>query len=145
VLKSLHVTLEYAHAPVGLRKRLKELRSLDLTTYPIAAAILMRSVVEASIKWHFATLGSHVSGELGGVMGDVRKTYYKSHRPLQNVIDLLQDNSGTNVRPGSLRWFNMATHDANHAMDANAVRGAWQNVEHFVSFMLTAASSAPSE
>lgn len=145
VLKSLHVTLNYTHAPVGLRKRLQELRSLELATYPIAAAILMRSVVEASIKWHFATLGSPLSGELGPIMGEVEKAYYKSHRPLRNVIDLLRDNSGVNVRPGSLRWFNMATHDANHAMDAQAVRSAWQNVEHFVAFMLTEARSAPSE
>jgi len=145
VLKSLHVTLNYAHAPAGLRKRLQELRSLDLATYPIAAVMLMRSVVEASIKWHFATLGSPVSGELGAVMGDVQRTYYKSHRSLQNVIDLLRDNSGVNVRPGSLRWFNMATHDANHAVDAQAVRSAWQNVEHFVGFMLIKASSALSE
>ena len=142
-LKSLHVTVAYGHAPVGLRKRLNELRSLDVANYAVATAMLMRSVVEASIKWHFAERGTPVSGELGRVMNDVHKAY-GSRRPLKNVIDLLRDDSGKNVRPGSLRWFNMAAHDANHAMDAQSVRDAWQNVEHFIGFMLTPVPAAPS-
>lgn len=140
-LKSLHITIDYAHAPIGLRKRLHELRSLDLNTYPVAAAILMRSAVEASIKWHFTSRGTSASGELGSVIREVDKAYYKSHRPLRNVIDLLKDDSAKNLRPGSLRWFNMAAHDANHAMDAQGVRNAWHNVEHFVGFMLTPVAS----
>ncbi|MDQ0648539.1 hypothetical protein QFZ53_002735 [Microbacterium natoriense] len=142
-LKSLHVTVAYGHAPVGLRKRLNELRSLDVANYAVATAMLMRSVVEASIKWHFAERGTPVSGELGRVMNDVHKAY-GSRRPLKNVIDLLRDDSGKYIRPGSLRWFNMAAHDANHAMDAQSVRDAWQNVEHFIGFMLTPAPAAPS-
>lgn len=141
--KTLHVTLDYRHAPVGLRKRLNELRSLDLANYSVATAMLMRSVVEASIKWHFADRGTPVSGELGRVMGDVHRVY-SSQRSLKNVIDLLRDDSGRNVRPGSLRWFNMVAHDANHAVDAQGVRDAWQNVEHFIRFMLLRAPATPS-
>ncbi|MBF0816236.1 hypothetical protein E4U02_07435 [Microbacterium paludicola] len=142
-LKTLHVSLSYEHAPIGIRKRLNELRGLELADRPIAAAVLMRSVIEASVKWHFATrpLGKTASGELGPVMRVVRETYYQSEQRLRNVIDLLMDGSGKNVRAGSLYWFNMAAHDAHHVVDHQAVRDAWQSVEHFVGFMLTPAPS----
>ncbi|HWU28879.1 MAG TPA: hypothetical protein VN041_07275 [Microbacterium sp.] len=142
-LKTLHIALDYRDAPVGVRKRLNELRSLDLGNHPIAAAVLMRSVIEASIKWHFSARSAHVSGELGTVMGEVAKSY-ASHRPLRNAIELLRDGSRRNVRSGSLHWFNMAAHDSNHVVDAQSVRDAWQHVEQFVGFMLTPAPSTPS-
>lgn len=143
-LKRLHITLEYKHAPAGLRKRINELRSLDLTTHPTATAMLMRSVIEASIKWHFAVRNSPVGAELGRVMPDVQKTY-SSEASMKNAIALLQDGSRKNVRAGSLHWFNMAAHDPHQPLPAQDVRDAWQRVEQFVQFMLTPAPAAPSE
>lgn len=141
--KRLTITVNYVSASTGIQKRFSELRKLAVAETPIAAAVLIRSIIEASIKFHFSRLpqSKNVSGELGPVMRVVKETYGKEPS-LRNVIDLLNNNSSNPLRPGSLRWFNNAAHDANFSVREQEVRDAWQQVEPIIQFMLKPLDSA---
>lgn len=141
--KRLTITVTYASASTGIQKRFSELRKLAVAETPIAATVLIRSIIEASIKFHFSRLpqSKNVSGELGQVMRVVKDTYGKD-RSLKNVIDLLNNNSNNPLRPGSLRWFNNAAHDADFSVREQEVRDAWQQVEPIIQFLLKPRDSA---
>jgi len=135
--KQLLITVDYSWGSTGIHERFSELRKLSVGDTPIATAVLIRSIVEASVKFHFSRLATsqNVSGELGPVMQVVRQNY-GNERSLKNVIELLNDKSASPLRPGSLRWFNNATHDADFAVLEPDVRAAWQQVEPLIQFML---------
>lgn len=141
--KRLTITVNYASASTGIQKRFSELRKLTVADTPIAVAVLIRSIIEASVKFHFSRLpqSKNVSGELGAVMRTVKDAYGKE-QSLRNVVELLNNNSSNPLRSGSLRWFNNAAHDADFSVREQEVRDAWQQVEPIIQFMLKPLDSA---
>lgn len=140
--RRLLVTVDYSNAPSGLQKRFIELRSIDLESHPAAAAMLLRSVIESSIKHHYARLGdTRVSGMLGQVVPRLAADYKKKLRPLERPIDLLQNSISPKAGPGSGEWFNQASHNPNMAIEAQQVRDAWQELERLVVFLLQPATN----
>lgn len=134
--RKLVVGFDYSNAPVGLQKRFSELRAIDLETHPAAAAMLLRSVVESSIKFHYTSRNNHtVSGMLGQVVPQVAKDY-AGVKHLARSINLLQNAIAPKDRPGSGNWFNAASHDPTMVINAQQVRDAWQELEPLVRFLL---------
>jgi hypothetical protein len=133
----LRVTVDFSDVPSGLQKRFIELRSIDLERHPAAAAMLLRSVIESSIKYHYACLGNNkVSGMLGQVVPQLATDYRKKLRSLERPIDLLQNAISPRSGPGTGDWFNQASHNPHMAIEAQQVRDAWQELEPLVRFLL---------
>lgn len=114
------------HASRNLQLRYHELRKLDLTEVPAAAAMLLRAVLETTIKFHFEGTPTPVSGELRQVFPQVTSTY-GTDKPLRYSISRVQ--SGNADVSGSVTWFNTVSHNAEMVVDAQGVRDAYSLVE----------------
>lgn len=77
------------HASVNLQNRYHELKALQLSRTPVAAAMLLRAVLESTIKFHFEGTATPAHGQLKDCMAVVRKTYGKepTAREAINKID----------------------------------------------------------
>lgn len=117
--------VEFSNIPVGLKRRYIELRGIEVDELPAATAMLLRAVLEGTIKWHFEAKGQRVSGELNKVMTDVRKEY-GAIGGLKDSINTIIDGGGN--RPGSVTWFNRPHHNADFRVENDDVRRAWDLV-----------------
>ncbi|MBN9152401.1 MAG: hypothetical protein J0J05_00230 [Microbacterium sp.] len=117
--------LQYESAPLNLKLRYFELRKIGLGNLSISAAILMRSVLEATIKVHFEGSSTPVTGELSAVFKQVA-TSYGQDKSLKSTIAAIQ--SGNAHRHGSIQWFNLLAHSADASANADDVRQAWKVV-----------------
>lgn len=126
-LQGLEVAgLPFEHIPSNLKKRVLELRAIKVNKTPAATGMLLRSVLEATIKWHFEGSTPAVSGMLGAVFPTVVSTY-GGQRALKDSINAI--NSGAATKPGSINWFNAASHNPNLEVKADAVRSAYALVQ----------------
>lgn len=117
--------LDYKEAPLNLKLRYFELRRVSLSNLPISAVILMRSVLESTIKVHFESSPTPVSGELSKVFRQVVESYGQD-KTLRATINAIQ--SGNVDKHGSIQWFNLIAHSADAAAGADEVRQAWKIV-----------------
>ncbi|WP_374008529.1 hypothetical protein [Leifsonia sp. LS-T14] len=122
-----------ANVPVNLQTRYHELRKLSLSTFPAATAILLRSLLETTIKTHFQGSPTPVSGELNVVFRQVVSSY-SSEKALRHFINEI--NSGGTSKPGSIQWFNVAAHSVDIVITPEALREAWQRVSPLLRFLL---------
>jgi hypothetical protein len=123
--------------PMTMQRRLRELRRINVNDFPAAAAMLMRSVLEAAIKEHYGqSNGIDVTGELGQLMRQVRADYQRNGQ-LANAVNLVSrfGLDATHV-PGTGRWFNMITHSVNVDVNGRRVQEAWLVVLPLVRFLL---------
>ncbi|WP_156533083.1 hypothetical protein [Cellulosimicrobium sp. I38E] len=135
--RKLYVTVDFSRLPSGLQKRFLELQRIDVEAFPAAAAMLLRSVVESSVKHHYAVRGDHrVSGTLNEVVRRLADDYKKVVKSLDKQISLLQNGLSPRLRPGSGDWFNAAAHDPNSVVNDQQVREAWQELEPLVRFLI---------
>lgn len=118
--------LPFEHIPSNLKKRVLELRSINVKKTPAAAAMLLRSVLEATIKWHFEDTATPISGMLSQVFPTVVSAY-ATQRPYKDSINAIK--SGPAAKPGSVNWFNAAAHNPNLAVMADDVRAAYSLVQ----------------
>ncbi|GAA2012866.1 hypothetical protein [Microbacterium ulmi] len=132
--------LGYENAPLNLKLRYHELREIGLARLPIAAAILMRSVLESTIKVHFEGSSTPVTGELSKVFAQVVQTY-GSEKSLKATINAIQ--SGNVHKHGSIQWFNLIAHSADASVSADDVRQAWRVVNPLLRHLLRLPSTAP--
>lgn len=117
--------LDYENAPINLKLRYIELRKISLSSFPIAAAILLRSTLESTIKIHFENTDKPATGELKSAFARVEETY-KSQKSLKSTINTIK--SGGEDKPGSITWFNLIAHNAEATVDSKGVRQAWKVV-----------------
>ncbi len=133
--------LDYEKAPLNLHCRYFELRKISLSTLPISAAILMRSILESTIKVHFESSPKPVSGELSKVFNQVAKSYGQD-KSLRATIGAIQ--SGDVHKHGSIQWFNLIAHSADASVTADDVRQAFKLVNPLLRHLLRPpAQSAP--
>ena len=118
--------LPFDHVPSNLEKRVLELRKINVDNTPAAAAMLLRSVLEATIKWHYAGTTQPATGMLGDVFGQVVKSY-GGQRSLKDSINAIR--SGPTTKPGSINWFNAAAHNPDIAITPADVRSAYAMVQ----------------
>lgn len=114
--------LDYStFAPVTLQGRYHELRRLSLARTPVAAAMLLRAVLESTIKFHFEGTATPATGELKACMTLVQGEY-GSLRPVMSAINKI---ASSDVKtPGSVNWFNDVTHSADAIPTPDTVRAA---------------------
>lgn len=125
--------LDYDKAPLNLKSRYFELRKISLSTFPISSAILMRSVLETTIKVHFEGSATPVTGELSPIFNEVVKVY-GSEKALRSTINTIK--SGDAQKHGSIQWFNLITHSADASVTAEDVRQAWKTVSPLLRCLL---------
>lgn len=125
--------MPYEDAPLNLKLRYHELREISLSRLPTATAILMRSILESTIKIHFESSEMRASGELSEVFKKVNQSY-RAERPLRAIIDSIQ--SGGTGKPGSIQWFNLIAHSADASTTAADVRQAWKVVNPLLRHLL---------
>ncbi len=108
--------------PSNLRDRYIELRQLDLTRTPIAAAVMLRVVLEATAKFHFEGSPHRLANakflDCVSRLADV----YGKDKSLANAINTLR--SGSAQKPGSAAWLNVVSHSAHIAVSDGDVRTA---------------------
>ena len=98
--------------------------------------MVMRSIIESSIKQHYLSQGK---SSVGGMLGQVVPTLvadYGKESSIKRPINLLQNAIAPNERPGSSRWFNAVCHDPARVVRAREVREAWQELEPLLSFLI---------
>ncbi|BEH02741.1 hypothetical protein brsh051_20220 [Brooklawnia propionicigenes] len=125
--------LDYKNAPLNLKLRYLELRKISVSNLPIAAAILMRSVLEATIKVHFESAATPATGELSDVFKCVKQSYGQE-KSLRSTVGIIQ--SGNAQKHGSIQWFNLIAHSADALVSADDVRQAWKVVNPLLRHLL---------
>lgn len=123
----------YESAPVTLQKRFHELRGIHVGDFPIASAMLLRAVVESTIKFHYENKTNPVSGQLDTVMTRVQRDYGKV-QSLRHAIETIK--SGRAATPGSITWFNMVAHNGDFPVAATDIHRAWELVNPLVRHLL---------
>jgi hypothetical protein len=107
---------------VNLERRYMELRQISVRTYPLAAAMLMRSVLETTIKQRLETTVPKPIGELNKVFPAVLQAY-AADKSLTRAMNQIA--SGNVDKAGSITWFNHVVHDADCEITDKEVRAAW--------------------
>ena len=90
--------IDYDNAPANLKRRYVELRSLNITTYPYATAMLLRSILETTIKVHFENTNTPADGMLKPSV-EILKAAYGTEKPIASMINKIQ--SGNEDKPRS--------------------------------------------
>lgn len=139
----LSISFDHSNTTTGIRQRLVELRKLDLAQTPVAVAMLLRSIIETSTKWHYAAKGTHFAPHQGlSDMVSKLDADYKSYGALKRPLLLLKGASNAKGKPGSIAWFNAVAHDHQVPVRAQDLRDAWQQLEGLVQFLLIPPSSS---
>lgn len=115
----------YDSVHVNLKHRYYELERIDVFSFPMAASILMRSVLEATIKAHFEPTKVVATGMLGECFKAVRDNY-GSDRAFKSTVAKV--GSGNAQTPGTLLWFNEPAHNADTTVAGADVHEAWRVV-----------------
>jgi hypothetical protein len=119
--------------PEAFHARLYELRTISLKNHPVAATMLLRSVIESAVKEHFAQRNQTVTGELGRAVDALSKAYGAT-RPVDGPIALLKNARGS--KPGSLNWFNGPTHSMHVSVTPAEIHQAWRELLPLLRFLL---------
>ncbi|MCC4908935.1 hypothetical protein [Microbacterium sp. cx-59] len=123
--------------PVTLQHRWRELRQINVRDFPAAATMLMRSMIEASIKEHFGLgNGIEVTGMLSQVMVRVTNEYKTNGQLSHAIATLNRVKNDASTTPGSGRWFNLVSHSVNTDVTGEHVHQAWRVIFPLVRFML---------
>lgn len=118
--------------PVNLQYRYHELKRINYRAFPLAASILMRSVLETTIKFHFTRDKYEVSGQLSDVMKYVTDCYQKNPKRISQAVRTI----GSGTKPGSITWFNLAAHHQDATVDGEEVLAAWREITPLLGFLL---------
>lgn len=140
---ALVVTVDFSRTSVGLQKRFIELRGLRITQFPASTAMLMRLVIESTIKAHFMARGRH---DVSGMLGDVLPALVSEYGEVPAVrrpIAILDRGRGQKGRAGSKDWFNTLSHNPAAVVNPQEVREAWQELESLVDFLLAPPTPQP--
>ncbi|WP_409047883.1 hypothetical protein AB2L57_01075 [Microbacterium sp. HA-8] len=130
--------------PIPFQHRLRELRRINVIEFPAAAAMLMRSVVEASIKEHYGLgNGIEATGTLGDVMGRVTADYGSNGQLANAISSVNRTRKNASDIPGTGQWFNLVAHSVNVDAQGKHIHQAWRVVYPLVRFMLTESPRPP--
>jgi hypothetical protein len=131
----------WTHTSVNLQRRYQELRRLNIATFPSATAMLLRSILETSIKFHFEGTPTPAVGELAPSV-KVLDEAYGSSKPIRQQIGQIR--SGTATVRGSVQWFNLVTHSADEVVKPEDVRQAWELLNPILRRLLLPATDTTS-
>lgn len=122
--------------PLPLKHRVRELRRIDVIDFPAAAAMLIRSVIEAAIKEHYGIkTGQEATGMLSAVMSRVTSDYGKDGHLAHAISTINRTGRGASTTAGTGEWFNLVTHSVNIDVNPAQVHEAWRVVFPLVRFL----------
>lgn len=124
----------HVHAPVNLQRRYQELRKLSLSQTPVASAMLLRAILESTIKFHFEGTPTPATGELNPCMSIVRAAYGQERSAAKAAINKIS--SADERTPGSVKWFNDVCHSADAVTTPTAVREAFSLIHPVLRLLL---------
>lgn len=110
---------------MNLKDRYIELRKLSLKEFPTTTAILLRSILETTVKHYLDVKKISSTGALKHVLATLGKTEAKN-KALMASFRLID--SGDAQTPGSVGWFNMVAHSADKPVCKEDVHKAWKLV-----------------
>jgi hypothetical protein len=87
--------------------------------------MLVRSILETTIKFHFESTNTPATGQLNESV-KVLADAYGSEKATKQQINTIK--SGNASKPGSVQWFNVVTHGVNQVVKDEEVREAWEVV-----------------
>ncbi len=122
---------------VTLKYRVRELRRINVIDLSAAAALLLRTVIEAAIKEHYAVpVGVAMRRQLSDVMADVTRDYGSTGSLSHAISTINRTGRGAEQVPGSGEWFNRIAHTVDMPVDGPAVHKAWRAVYPLVRYLL---------
>jgi len=123
---------EYGGSSAGLRRRLEELRRIDLRDFPNAAHDLLRTVLECAIKDHFAAAGRPLAGKtmLSGCVEELARSFQQDQRmtALINAINRKGRLSATQYA-GTANSLNASNHEPDLFVNGQEVHEAWEKIK----------------
>jgi hypothetical protein len=135
-------TIDETHLPLPLKHRIRELRRIDVTDFPAAAAMLMRSLIEAATKEHYGFgSGKGETRMLKAVMTKVTEDYGMDGKLAHAISTINRTGRGSSTTPGTGEWFNLISHSVDIDVDARQVHEAWRVVFPLIRFLLGQRSS----
>lgn len=122
---------EYKGNSAGLRRRLEEIKRLDLREFPNAAHDLVRTVLECAIKDYFVRKGSPLGDKmLKGCVEELGKEFQGDQRITALINSINRKGKMTaNQYAGTAYSLNAANHDPDTFVVAADVHEAWERIK----------------
>ncbi|MFG3697061.1 hypothetical protein ACGF5C_03950 [Micromonospora sp. NPDC047620] len=123
---------EYKGSSSGLRRRFEELQRLDVRDFPNAAHDLLRTVLECSIKDHFATVRQmRLTGkQLGACMTELASAYQNDQR-MTSLINAINRKGRMPAAQyaGTAFSLNASNHEPDSFVAGRDVHEAWDRIK----------------
>jgi hypothetical protein len=122
----------YNGSSAGLRRRLEELRRLDVREFPNATHDLLRTVLECAIKVHFAAGGQPlpVNSMLGQCIEELARAY-QGDRRMTSLINAInrRGRMQANQFAGTALSLNASNHEPDSFVTGPNVHEAWERIK----------------
>ncbi len=124
--------------PLNMKILFIELENINARNFPLAASMLMRSLLESVVKFY---LPPDESGKQGGRLPTLGQLFQYINRefggegsPIGSGVSRIF--SGRSHNPGSVKWFNAVTHDYEFVPDLADVHNAWSVVYPVINHLI---------
>lgn len=117
--------IDFDLIPFTLKARYAELSTLSISSFPIATAILMRSILVETVETYVERSGIHAPGSFNKVFDRVVRAHCED--PIfSNEFDICQ--ADTAKDKGSLRWLRDVVHSSVPSPNPADLHQAWENL-----------------
>lgn len=111
-----------------------ELQKINVSDLPVASTMLMRAVLEATVKRTLTDQEQHNRNQLKQLFKVVQDKANSENWPCKGGVNIIAD---ANVStPGSITWFNMVAHDFDLHPAGETLHHAWSLVYPVIEHML---------
>jgi hypothetical protein len=121
----------YQGTSPGMRRRLEELRSLDVKEFPNAAHDLLRTVLECAIKDHFAAKCQPLTGKMLSACIEKLARAYQGDRRMTSLINAInrKGRMRTDQFAGTALSLNASNHEPDIFVSGPGVHEAWERIK----------------
>lgn len=125
---------EYNGNSAGLRRRLEELRRLDLRDFPNAAHDLVRTIFECAIKDYFARLGKPLGDKMLKACVEELGKEFQGDRRMTALINAInrKGKMTADQYAGTAYSLNASNHDPDTFVVGTDVHEAWERIKPIV-------------
>ncbi|WIM08001.1 hypothetical protein QPC17_00185 [Trueperella bernardiae] len=118
-----------------------ELQRINVRDFSVASTMLMRAVLEATLKLTLTTEERGDANQLRALMHVVQQKAREESWPCRANVNNIA--GGNESRPGSVTWFNLVAHDYNLQPTSENIHQAWSLVYPVIEHMLMEGSRRP--
>lgn len=122
---------DYQEGSAGLRRRLEELRRLDVRDFPNAAHDLMRTVLECSIKVYYSGRGTSLEGKMLKQCVDDLARDFASDQSMTALINAIKRRGSMSASQyaGTAFSLNANNHEPEAFVSSRDVHEAWERIK----------------